>query len=140
MGGFLITPVPGEGTGKEGPAGEWRSLCERFHDIRQGAYRHNLEEAWQELVKADPAGPGILVQWRALDERIQQCDEDELLGAVRSGADGRDIDSHDDEANIDDWDGWGDEYGCPVVLCDRKARSFLGNLPRCELFNSPMAM
>jgi hypothetical protein len=142
MGGSLTEPGADENTGNGDPSAEWRSLCERFHEIRLGAYRHNLADGWRRLTLADPDGPGMLAGWRRLDEQIRHLDEQESQDAVRYGADGDDTGDHDSEAYSDDWedwDGWGDEYGCPVGRCDRKVKSFLGGTPRCELFRAEMA-
>lgn len=133
---------PDEDTDNGGLAAQWRSLCERFHEIRLGAHRHNLLDAWRRLVKANPDDPGMLAEWQGLDERIRHLDEQESQDAVRYGGDGGETGSDDNEADRDDWDGWdgwGDEYGCPMGRCDRKARSFLGAVPRCELFGAEMA-
>lgn len=129
----MIAPGPDEDTGNGGLAAQWRSLCERFREIRLGAARHDLLDAWR-LVKANPDDPDALSGWQRLDERIRHLDEQESQGAVRYGADGGEAGS-DDWAS---WDGWGDEYGCPVGRCDRKARAFLGAVPRCELFGAEM--
>jgi hypothetical protein len=56
-------------------AAQWRSLCERFHEIRLGAHLHGLTEAWQQVAKADPDTPGRLAAWRQLDEQIWWLDE-----------------------------------------------------------------
>jgi hypothetical protein len=130
----LTAPGPDQDTDNGGLAAQWRSLCERFHEIRLGAHRHNLLDAWRRLVKPIPDDPDALSEWQRLDERIRHLDEQESQGAVRYGTDG-------DETGGDDWgswDGWGDEYGCPVGRCDRKTRSFLGAVPRCELFGAEM--
>jgi hypothetical protein len=129
----LTAPRPDEDTDNGGLAAQWRSLCERFHEIRLGAYRHNLPDAWRRLVKANPDDPNALSEWQRLDERIRRLDEQESQDTVRYGT--------DDGETGDDWGSWaglGDEYGCPVGRCDRKAQSFLGAVPRCELFGAEM--
>jgi hypothetical protein len=121
------------GLGQEGnptdPAAQWRSLCERFHEIRLGAYRHDLIDAWRQVTKASPDTPVRLAAWQQLDEQIRLLDDQELDNAVRGVAFGD---------SDDDWDDWGDEYGCPAGKCDRTVRSFLGIIPRCELFGREM--
>jgi hypothetical protein len=112
---------------------QWRSLCERFYEIRSGAYRHDLVDAWDQLVQADPDAPGRLAAWQRLDEQIKLLDDGESDNVVRGGGAGGSTTS-------DDWDDWGDEYVCPVGKCDRRQRSFLDTPPRCELFRSAMAL
>jgi hypothetical protein len=112
---------------------QWRSLCERFYEIRSGAYRHDLVDAWHQLVRADPDAPGKLAAWQHLDEQIRLLDDGESKYVVRGGG-------ADDSTTSDDWDDWGDEYVCPVGKCDRRQRSFLDTPPRCELFHSAMAL
>jgi hypothetical protein len=130
----VTAPGPDENTDKSALAAQWRSLCERFHEIRLGASRHNLLDAWRRLVKAGPDDPQALSEWRGLDERIRHLDEQESQDAVRyDGEEGS-----DDWGSWNDWDGGGDEYGCPVGQCDRRARSLLGAVPRCELFGAEM--
>lgn len=126
-------------------AAQWRSLCERFHEIRLGAYRHDLIDAWQQVAKAPPDTPGKLAAWQQLEEQIQLLDDEELDNAVRGVAFGASNDASNDSSNDssndtgdDDWDDWGDEYSCPAGKCDRRVRSFLGIPPRCELFRSEM--
>ena len=135
----MTAPGPAEDTDNGGLAAQWRSLCERFHEIRLGAHRHNLLDAWRRLVTANPDDPGILAEWQALDERILRLNEQEAQDAVRHGTEAGREDNEADGDGWDDWDGWRDEYGCPVGRCDRKARSFLGAAaPRCELFDAEM--
>jgi len=83
----------------------------------------------------------MLAEWQGLDERIRRLDKRESRDAVRHGTDGGTVGGGGNEADSDDWDswdGWGDKYGCPVGRCDRKARSFIGAVPRCELFGAEM--
>jgi hypothetical protein len=137
----LTVSKPNEHAGNARPAAQWRSLCERFHEIRLGASRHNLLEAWQQLIRADPDDLGTLAGWLRLDERIRHLDEQESQGAVRHGTSDGETASDDkgaDSGNWDDWEGWGDEYGCPVRRCERKVKAFLGAAPRCELFGVEM--
>jgi len=124
-----------EDTGNGDPATQWRSLCERFHEIRLAAYRYNLQDTWRRLVRADPDNPVTLTGWQQLDEQISRLDKQESQDAVRYGTEGSDDDNGTDS---DDWDDWGDEYSCALGRCDRKVRSFLGLKPRCELFNTEM--
>jgi len=125
-----------------GPSGtadlakQWGSLCERFHEIRLGAFRHGLVEDWRQVARADPDAPGCLAAWLGLDQRIQVLDDQESDYAVRYG-ETADV-TCGDGSGIDDWDNWGDEYACPVGRCDRTARSPLGIPPRCELFRQEM--
>lgn len=121
-------------TGNGDLAAQWSFLCERFHEIRLGSHRHNLVDTWRRLKTTNPDDPDALSGWQELDERIRQLDERESRDAVRYGTGGG-------EAASDDWDRWddlGDEFGCPVGRCDRKARAFLGAVPRCELFGCEM--
>jgi hypothetical protein len=115
-------------------------LCERFHEIRLGSHRHNLLDTWRRLVTANSDGPDALSEWQRLDERIRHLDGQESQGAVRHGTEGGETgsDHWDGSDDWDHWGDWGDEYGCPVGRCDRKARSFLGAVPRCELFGAEM--
>jgi hypothetical protein len=129
---------PEGATGNGDPAAQWRLMCERFHEIRLGASRHNVLETWQRLANADPDDPGTLAGWRQLDEQIQHLDEQESQDAVRYGGESGDEDNAAEGDDWDDWDWWGDNYGCPMGRCDRKARSFLGAAPRCELFGAEM--
>lgn len=117
-------------------AAQWGSLCERFHEIRLGAYRHELVDDWRLVAKADPDDPASLTAWQRLDERIWLLDDQELDTAIRHGDGG----SVEDDYGTDDdyWDDWGDEYICPVRKCERTVRSPLGLPPRCELFHSEM--
>jgi hypothetical protein len=115
------------------PAAQWRSLCERFYEIRSAAYRHNLVDAWHQLVQADPEAPDKLAAWQRLAGQIKLLDERESACVVRGGPE-------DDSTAIDDWDGWGDEYVCPVHKCDRRERSFVDTPPRCELFHTAMIL
>jgi len=121
------------GGDQDGTAAQWGSLCERFHDIRLGAYRHDLAGAWRRVATADTDAPGMLTAWQDLDEQIRRLDVDEWGNAVRNA--GGDSDGDDD---WDDWDSQGDEYACPVGKCDRRVRSALGIPPRCELLRRDM--
>ena len=112
---------------------QWRVLCERFHEIRSGAYRHDLIDAWHQLVRSDPDAPGTLAAWQRLDEQIKLLDQGESDYVVRG-------DAADDSTASDDWGDWGDEYVCPAGKCDRRQRSFLDSPPRCELFHSAMTL
>jgi hypothetical protein len=115
------------------PAAQWRSLCERFYKIRLGAYRHNLVDAWHQLMQADPDAPDKLGAWQRLDEQIKLLDDQESDYVVRGG-------HPDDSTASDDWDDWGDVYVCPVGKCDRRQRSFVDTPPHCELFRSTMTL
>lgn len=123
-------------SGEEGTDGltsaRWRSICERFHDIRLGAYRHGLADAWRQLASADPAAQGLLARWEQLDEQIFVLDEDDELQFARRGGHAADDDD-------DDWDDIADEYVCPTGRCDRREISHLGLVPRCELSRCDMA-
>jgi len=111
----------------------WRSLCERFHEIQLGAYRHNLIDTWRRLASANPSAPGLLAEWEQLDEEILVLDEQESAHTTRHW--NGDIVGAED----DDWDDEGDEYVCPEGRCDRRLNSFLEVVPRCELFRREMA-
>jgi hypothetical protein len=109
----------------------WRSICERFHDIRLGAYRHGLADTWRQLATADPAAEGLLARWERLDEQILALDEDNELRFARRGGHA----AHDDD---DEWDAAAD-YVCPTGRCDRREIANLGLAPRCELSHCEMA-
>lgn len=134
---FLIATIRAERKLADWISGEdgltlarWRSICERFHDIRLGAYRHGLADTWRQLASADPATEGLLARWEQLDEQILVLDEDdELQFARRSGH----------EADDDDWDDDAAEYVCPTGRCDRHEIASLGLVPRCELSRCDMA-
>lgn len=128
----LAAAEPPEGLADDITSARWRSLCERFHDIRLGAYRHNLVHTWRELSSTDPDAPGLLAEWELLDEQILVLDAQETAHVTRHW----NGDAADSE---DDWDDEGDEYVCPAGRCDRQLRSFLGVVPRCELFRREMA-
>jgi hypothetical protein len=125
------------GLGQEGnttdPAAQWRSLCERFREIRRGASRHDLMDAWRQVAKAPPDTPARLAAWQQLDEQIRLLDDQELDYTVRGP-----VSDDSNDGSDDDWDDWGDEYGCPAGKCDRTVRSSLGITPRCELFDREM--
>ena len=110
----------------------WRSICERFHDIRLGAYRHGLADTWRQLAAdEDPATEAVLARWEQLDERILVLDEDDELQFARRGGPTADDD--------DEWDDDAAEYVCPAGRCDRHEIAYLGLAPRCELFHRDMA-
>lgn len=109
----------------------WRSICERFHDIRLGAYRHGLADTWRQLAAADPATEGLLARWEQLDEQILVLDEDDELQFARRGGHAADAD--------DEWDDDAGEYICPTGRCDRREIANLGLTPRCELSRRDMA-
>jgi hypothetical protein len=131
--------MPDLGDARGGAAGEaarWADLCERFHDIRQRAYAHGLEERWRSLAGAPPQSPGLLAGWRELAQEVERLDEGQDDWAVRHGEDDTTQNAEDD----DWWDGWGgpaDRFECPAVRCGRTA-SYGLLPPRCWLFDRKM--
>lgn len=127
----MAVPAWGEEAEGELTSARWRSLCERFHEIRLGASRHGLSDTWHQLASADPVTPDLLTQWEMLDEQILTLDQDDDYGFARRGFDPAEFED-------DDWDAAADEYVCPTRRCDRRETSYLGVIPRCELFRRDM--
>jgi hypothetical protein len=119
---------PGELADSAVPA-RWRALCERFVEIKLGAFRHDLAPQWRALAQANPDTPGLLAEWESLNEEIAELDDRERVSVTRhwNGDAGDDFGEGEDEA-----------YTCPTGRCDRQISARESVRPRCELFGCAM--
>jgi hypothetical protein len=123
--------MPPEQTGDIGTHARWRALCERFIDIKLGAFRYDLATEWRELAGANPDAPDLLANWEQLDERITELDDQELTVVTRHWSNmSADDDLLDDDEEAD--------YVCPSDRCDRQSSAQPGAVPRCDLLGAPM--
>ncbi|MEV4770824.1 hypothetical protein [Micromonospora humida] len=107
----------------------WGTICRDFHDIRLGANRNDLVSEWQRLVRDCRDDRPDLAGWQALDREIRLRDDT---------ADDSSLRYPDEESDDDDADE-ADEFVCPKSQCSRvEPRLYLGEAPRCELFNRRM--
>jgi len=114
----------------------WAELCDRFHDIRQRAYAHGLENRWRRLAGTGAGTLGPLADWLALVAEIDRLDEGRTDWAVRFGED----DAAGGRADDDWWDGWGSaggRFSCPKHVCARAVSQGLMT-PRCWLYDCDM--
>jgi hypothetical protein len=111
-------------------SGIWGNICRDFHDIRLGANRNDLVPEWRRLVHGCRDGRPDLAGWQALDREIRHRDDTTDDSSLRYP---------DEESPDDDDDDDADEFVCPVSQCSRvEPRLYLGEAPRCELFNRTM--
>jgi hypothetical protein len=117
----------------------WDDVCERFHDIRVGAYAHSLQDQWRTLVtEPGPPTATLLSRWRDLVAEIERLDAGRDDSTVRHGDDEETAaDRETDSAWLDEWEPTSEEFGCPGDLC-RRVRTTLLLAPRCWLLDRDM--
>jgi hypothetical protein len=133
----LTSANPTHGASDSITSARWRSLCERFRDIKRDAFRHDLAETWRELAAANPDTPGLLEDWERLENQLFELDRLELMPTTRNW-------DHDlglyGEADNDDLDDEVSDYVCPRGRCDRRQSASSGLAARCELYACPMKL